>query len=359
MTKVPPSDENDQSDTDDIHSPSEELDIPAPEDEEFDAQVGWRYTYSQIKRDPTALTGLAIIVVASAMAVFSYVDGVVFGWLAQYETFAGVGVRKYWIAETVWYSPLAEVSPRLLPPVGPEFFGMGENIYGEATWAHPLGTDKRGRDILARLVYGSRVSMQVALVATGIGMAGGTVIGAVSGYYGGWVDDALMRFVETLYAIPFLVLVLAFVAAFGYSESMRYAMIAVGIVSIPEFARLIRSEVLSVREAEYVEAARAAGVRDRDIIRRHIIPNSFAPVLVQGTLRVGSAILIVAGLSFLGYGVQPPTPDWGIMLSESRNYMIGNAWYSIWPGIAILITVVGFNIFGDGLRDALDPKIEN
>ncbi|AQL43392.1 ABC transporter permease [Halorientalis sp. IM1011] len=314
------------------------------DEEDFEARVGWRYTVGQIKRDPTALLGLGIILVVTTMATVSFVDGVVLPWL---------GFEKYVIAKSVWMSPLAEPAntPQFLPPVGLE------NTAGEGTWAHPLGTDNRGRDILLRIIYGSRIAIQVAVIATAVGMVGGTLVGAVAGYYGGVVDDVLMRLVETLYAIPFLVLVLAFMAALG--RDLTFAMIGVGIVSIPEFARLIRSRVVSVREEEYIDAARAAGVRDRNIIRRHVIPNSFAPVLVQGTLRIGSAILIVAGLSFLGFGVQPPTPSWGAMLSQSRNSMIASPFYSIWPGLAILITVVGFNLFGDGLRDALDPRLDN
>jgi peptide/nickel transport system permease protein len=323
------------------------------EDPEIAARVGWRYTFAQIRRDPTALVGLAIIAGVSLTATFAVVDSVVFGFLEEYQVFAQYGVEQYWIGKTVWVSPIAEPldTPALLPPAGME------NQFGQGTWAHPLGTDDRGRDVLARIVYGSRIAMSVGLTATAIGMVGGTVVGAVAGYYGGWVDDVLMRAAETLYAIPFLVLVLAFIAALG--RSLTFVMIGVGVASIPSFARLIRSRVVSVREEAYVEAARAAGVRDRDIIRRHVIPNSFGPVLVQGTLQVGTAILIVAGLSFLGFGAQPPTPSWGQMLSTSRNYMISNVWFSIWPGIAILVTVVGFNSFGDGLRDALDPRLDN
>jgi peptide/nickel transport system permease protein len=167
----------------------------------------------------------------------------------------------------------------------------------------------------------------------------------------------LQRVTETIYAIPFLVLVIAFMTAFG--RDLTFAMIGVGITSIPVFNRLIRSRVVSIREEDYIEAARAAGVKDRNIILRHIIPNSFAPVLVQATLQIGVSILIVAGLSFLGFGAQPPTPSWGQMLSASRNYMLPAPTFSLFPGMAILITVIGFNILGDGLQDALDPRINN
>lgn len=306
--------------------------------EDVAARVGWRYTYAQIKRDPTALAGLAIIGFFGTIAIIAAID---------------YYLLDYWLATTFWVHP--ENDPNtidtLLPPVGLE------NEFGSGTMAHPLGTDHRGRDLLVRLFYGTRIAMTVGFMATIIGFVGGTVVGAVSGYYGGWVDDVLMRAVETIYAIPFLVLVIAFMTAFG--RDLTFAMVGVGIASIPTFARLIRSRVVSVREEDYVEAARAAGVRDSGIILRHVIPNSFAPVLVQATLQIGVAILIVAGLSFLGFGAQPPVPSWGQMLSASRNYMLPDPWFSVWPGLAILVTVVGFNLFGDGLRDALDPRINN
>ena len=306
--------------------------------EDVKARVGMRYTLSQIARDPTALAGLAIISFFTLIAIISAID---------------YYLLDYWLAEAFWVNPEndPDTIETLLPPVG------FSNEFGQGTWAHPLGTDHRGRDILARLFYGTRVAITVGFMATVIGLLGGTIVGAVAGYYGEWIDDVLMRAVETLYAIPFLVLVIAFMTAFG--RELAFAMVGVGIASIPTFARLIRSRVVSVREEDYVEAARAAGVRDSGIILRHVIPNSFAPVLVQATLQIGVAILIVAGLSFLGFGAQPPTPSWGQMLSQSRNYMLPDPWFSVWPGLAILITVVGFNLFGDGLRDALDPRINN
>lgn len=315
-------------------------------EEKPEARVGLRYTLAQLKRDPTALAGAGIVALMSVVAAIAFVDSVVLDWFDM----------QYALANAIWYNPVNDpASAQILrPPVY-----VTNHIYPDdpGTWAHPLGTDHRGRDILVRLFYGTRIAMTVGLVATGIGMALGTVVGAVAGYYGGWVDDALMRGAETLYAIPFLILVIAFMVAFG--RNLTFAMIGVGIATIPTFARLIRSRVLSVREEDYIEAARAAGVRDRYIILRHLIPNSFAPVLVQATLQIGVNILIVAGLSFLGFGAQPPTPSWGQMLSQSRGYMLPNAWFSIWPGIAILVTVVGFNLLGDGLRDALDPRITN
>ena len=328
----------------------------AEADERVEARVGWRYTLSQIRRDPTALVGLGIVGAMTAIAIVAFVDSIVFEFLADFAFFANLGVEKYWLAKTVWVSPIEEVQGAqiLRPPVY-----VTNQLHPDqpGTWAHPLGTDHRGRDVLVRLFYGTRIAITVGIVSTGIAMVLGTLVGSVAGYYGGWIDDALMRASETLFAIPFLILVIAFMTAFG--QNLTYAMVGVGIATIPTFARLIRSRVLSVREEDYIEAARAAGVRDRNIILRHVVPNSFAPVLVQATLQVGINILIIAGLSFLGYGAQPPTPSWGQMLNNSRDYMLPNAWFSIWPGIAILVTVVGFNLVGDGMRDALDPRIQN
>lgn len=305
---------------------------------EVEARVGLRYTLKQVKRDTTALIGIYTVGFVTLVAVLAAIDYYIF---------------DYAVAEMFWYSPVQdpEEVQRLLPPVGME------NQFGPGVIEHPMGTDHRGRDVFVRLFYGTRIAITVGFMATGIGLVGGTLIGAVSGYYGGWIDDVLQRITETIYAIPFLVLVIAFMTAFG--RDLTFAMIGVGITSIPVFNRLIRSRVVSIREEDYIEAARAAGVKDRNIILRHIIPNSFAPVLVQATLQIGVSILIVAGLSFLGFGAQPPTPSWGQMLSASRNYMLPAPTFSLWPGMAILVTVIGFNILGDGLQDALDPRINN
>lgn len=317
----------------------DDLQVEEPSDgsgvEAVEARVGLRYTLAQVRRDPTARLGLYIIGFMAALAVFATIDSILF---------------DYELADRFLHNPVSDpddiAERRLLPPIG-----MGGEL------AHPLGTDERGRDILVRLVYGSRIAITVGLSASLFGFIGGTIIGAISGFYGGWVDDVLQRITETMYSIPFLVLVITVMAVLG--NNIWFAIIGVGIASIPVFNRLIRSRVVSVREEDYIEAARAAGVKDRNIILRHVIPNSFAPVMVQATLQVGYAILIVAGLSFLGFGAQPPTPSWGQMLSTARWHMINAPTYSIFPGIAILITVVGFNVFGDGLQDALDPRIHN
>lgn len=312
--------------------------VTSEDDTEVEARVGLRYTVSEVMADQTARLGFIFITIVTSIAIFATIDG---------------QLLNYSIAEQYWHSPVraGQGTPSLLPPVG------FENEFGQGTWQYPLGTDHRGRGVLVRLVYGSRIAIQVGIVSTGLGMSMGVVVGAVSGYYGGWVDDVLMRLVETVYAIPFLVLVIAFMVAFG--RELHFAMIGVAIATVPVFARLIRSEVVSVREEEFVEAARSVGLKDRDIIRQHVIPNSFAPVVVQATLQVGVNILTVAGLSFLGFGAQPPVASWGQMLANSRGFMLPNPWFSIWPGLAILFTVIGFNLVGDGLRDALDPRLQN
>jgi len=329
-----------------IEEDAQESDVEDATAGEPEARVGLRYTLSQLKRDPTAKVGGYIIAFFAVIATVAFIDTNVLAWVGH----------KYWFAETFWVNPVRDPATTqiLRPPLS-----LTNDLHPGAPgdWNHVLGTDHRGRDILVRLFYGTRIAMMVGIVATGIGTVMGVVVGAVAGYYGGWVDDALMRAVEVLYAIPFLVLVIAFMVAFG--RNLLFAMIGVGIRTIPVFARLIRSEVLSVREEDYVEAARASGVTNRKLIQRHVIPNSFAPVLVQATLQIGINILVIAGLSFLGFGAQPPTASWGQMLSVSRGYMLPAPWFSVWPGLAILLAVIGFNLLGDGLRDALDPRIQN
>lgn len=335
---------------------SNDSETTADSDDHAEARVGLRYTLSQLRRDPTAMAGLLIISVMTVIATVATIDTVVFGLLSDVGFFASLGVEEYMLAKTFWVDPTTAVpgAQTLRPPV---YVTNGLYPNDPGTWQHPLGTDHRGRDVLVRLFYGTRIAITVGIVSTGIGMVLGTAVGSVSGYYGGWVDDLLMRSAEILFAIPFLLLVIAFMTAFG--RNLTFAMVGVGIASIPTFARLIRSRVLSVREEDYVEAAKAAGVRDYNIINTHVVPNSFAPIIVQASLQIGTSILVVAGLSFLGYGAQPPTPSWGRMLSNSRGYMLPNAWFSIWPGLAILVTVVGFNLIGDGLRDVLDPRLES
>lgn len=223
--------------------------------------------------------------------------------------------------------------------------------------AHWLGTDQYGRDILSRLIYGTRISLSVGVVAVGLALLLGGILGAAAGYYGKRVDNLIMRCMDIMLSIPSVLLALAIVATFG--TSLLNLMIATGVSTIPGYARLIRAEILSNKDQEYVEAARAVGAGDFEIITKHILPNCMAPILVQATFGVATAILTVAGLSFVGLGLQPPIPEWGSMLSEARSYIRDYAYMLISPAVAIALTVFCLNALGDGLRDALDPKLRN
>lgn len=221
--------------------------------------------------------------------------------------------------------------------------------------AHLMGADEFGRDVLSRVIWGGRVSLQAGGVAATIALVAGLIIGMVAAYYGGRPDGVLMRLMDVLLAFPYLLLAIAIVAILG--PGLLTAMIAIGIVYVPNYARVVRGAVLSVRARDFVLAARSLGARDRRIMWRHVLPNVLAPVIVQATLNIGTAIIDTAGLSFLGLGTQPPTPDWGNMLAAGRSYIIDAPWIATFPGIAILVTVLAFNLVGDALRDAFDPRL--
>ncbi len=220
---------------------------------------------------------------------------------------------------------------------------------------HFLGTDDLGRDELLRLMLGARYTLLIGFFAVAIGLVIGLPLGALSGYLGGWVDLVLQRLTDILLAFPGILLALALVAGIG--PGLQNVIISVGITSIPGFVRLVRASALSIRELPYVEAARALGVPDWRILLRHVIPNSLAPVIVQATLQLGGAILVAAGLGFLGFGVLPPTAEWGSMLGFSRNFIFSDTGLVTYPGLAIFGAVLAFNLVGDGLRDALDPRL--
>ena len=270
----------------------------------------WRY----FKRNRLAVGGMAMILVTFLIAGFASV-------LAPNDP------------------GKTEVSLKLKPP----------------SFEHYLGTDQLGRDVFSRMLYGSRVSLSVGFVAVAISILIGILVGAVAGYYAGWVDSFLMRFVDIMLCFPSFFLILTVVALLG--PSLFKVMVVIGITSWMGTSRFVRAEFLSLRERDYVQAAKALGVKDSRIIFRHILPNALAPVFVTATLDVATAILVEAGLSFLGFGVQPPAPSWGHILTEGRTYIFDAWWLTIFPGLSILITVLSFNLLGEGLRDALDPRL--
>ena len=220
--------------------------------------------------------------------------------------------------------------------------------------AHWFGTDKLGRDVFARILYGARISIRIGFVAVGLAITAGTLIGLVAGYVGKRVDTALMAAMDVMLAFPSIILAIAITTILG--PSINNLMLAVGIVYVPQYARLARSSVLAVKEHEYVEAARAIGAGTPAILARHVLHNILAPLLVQATLGIATAELEAAGLSYLGLGARPPAPEWGAMLNDARDYWLSAPWALIFPGVSITVLVLGFNLLGDGLRDALDPR---
>jgi peptide/nickel transport system permease protein len=281
-------------------------------------------TAAELRHSPTAIAGLIIITILVVMATFSTIDKLLF----DKALITALHADPHAMDPAVQYEP--------------------------PSWAHPMGTDQFGRDVLVRVIYGSRTALAIGIIAVGIGFTGGVIVGTTAAYFGGYIDDLLMRLMETLYSIPGLILAMAFMAIMG--PSIYNLFLAYGIIGIPAYARVMRSEVLSIREEEYVEAAKAAGLSTKTILFREIAPNGIAPVVVQATLSMGGVIIGAAALSFLGFGVQPPTADWGRMLNESQQALLIAPWVAVFPGLMIFITVMGFNMLGDGLRDVMDPR---
>ena len=277
---------------------------------------------SQLWRNKTAILGLVIITTFVMVAILAPV-------LSPHD-------------------PLAtSLYDQLKPPVW----------HTNGSWENILGTDELGRDTLSRIIYGARVSLTVAVVSVGLAFALGTLLGCISGYYKGVWDSLIMRVMDMILAFPYLLLAIVVVAYLG--PSLRNAMMAIGITYVPRFARIVRGSVLEECQKDYVMAARAVGARDWRIIFLGILPNCLGPLIVQTTLSMASAILDAAALSFLGLGAQPPTPEWGGMIARSRSLILRASWVMTFPGITILLAVLGFNLLGDGLRDALDPRLRD
>lgn len=285
----------------------------------------WERLRRTLVRDKMALFGLIVVAAFVVVAVFA-------PQIAPYDPDATFGMMQ--------------------PPMSHSMADVNADP-GQERILHPLGTDSYGHDLLSRIIFGARVSLMVALVTVAIAFSIGTLIGVLAGFYGGWVDSVLMRYIDFQWAFPEIILG-AGIIAFAGGLGVINVVLAIGIAYIDDFARLVRGEVLSIREEEYVTAARAVGMTEARIMGREILPNAIAPLIVQGTLMIPLAILAEAGLSFLGLGVKPTTPTWGLLLSQGRQFISMAWWISIMPGIAIMITVLGFNMLGDGLRDAFD-----
>lgn len=276
----------------------------------------WKIAWQSFKKSKTALLGTGIVLFFIILAI-----------LAPYIAPQGMNEQN--------------LSARLLPPSSQYWFG----------------TDDFGRDIFSRIVYGARISLVVGFSSVVVSAIVGSILGIIAGFYGKWVDTVISRLFDIMLAFPSILLAIAIVAILG--PSLQNALIAIAIINIPNFGRLVRSKVLSVKEEEYIVAARAIGMSDLRILVRHILPNSFSPIVVQGTLAIATAIIEAAALGFLGLGAQAPNPEWGKMLADAKNYLINAPWTMIFPGLSIMLTVLGFNLMGDGLRDALDPKMKN
>ncbi|TCZ78840.1 ABC transporter permease [Paenibacillus albiflavus] len=280
------------------------------------ASSPWLDAWRSLRKNKLAMTGICIIII-----------------------FILIGLLAPVLATHDYRVPV--LADRLLPPSS----------------QHWLGTDDLGRDNLTRIMYGARVSLTVGFFSVILSLIVGSTLGVIAGYYGKWIDGIISRFFDILFAFPSILLAIAIVAALG--PSLQNALFAIAIVNIPTFGRLVRSKVLSLKQEEFIVAAKAQGMKDRRILFIHLIPNSLAPIIVQGTMGIASAIIEAAALGFLGLGVQPPEAEWGKMISDSRQYFVNAPWTVVFPGLSIMITVLGFNLFGDGLRDVLDPKMKN
>lgn len=291
----------------------------------------WQITWRRLFRRKSAIVGMVILGALIFIALTAQ-------WLAPYNPTLSM----------LDANPPQQLARRSAPCI--HLFGCPQDQP-----QHILGTDGNIRDQFSRLLYGARLSLLIGLTTVSFAIVIGTVLGALSGYFGGWIDNLIMRVMDVLLAFPSLLLAIAIVTVLG--PGLINALIAIGIVSIPAYARVVRASVLSVREMDYVSATRALGGNSFEILFRRIMPNALTPLIVQGTLGIATAILDAAALSFLGLGAQPPTPEWGSMLGSERNQVFTAPHLVFYPGAAIMLTVLAFNLLGDGLRDALDPRL--
>nr|WP_245746490.1 ABC transporter permease [Evansella caseinilytica] len=287
-----------------------------PEAEQIEAVSPWKDAFRQLKKNKLAVAGMLII---------------------------GLFI-------------LAAIIAPLITPYAFNAINVGPRLQ-EPSADHWFGTDDLGRDTFTRIIYGARISLMVGFFAVTGALIFGTMLGIIAGYFGRWTDMLISRIFDIMLAFPSILLAIAIVAILG--QSLQNAMIAIAIINIPIFGRLVRSKVISIREEEYIMAAKAQGMKSGRILFHHILPNSIAPMIVQATLSFGTAILEAAALGFLGLGAQAPTPEWGKMLSDARQYIQSAPWTVLFPGLSIMLAVLGFNLFGDGLRDALDPKMKH
>ncbi len=293
------------------------------------------HAWSRFKRNRSSLIGGGLIVFMTVLTVFA---------------------RPITVPEFVPFLSQMTIQPFSIAPYPPDAMDYGVTTE-PPSMAYLFGTDWAGRDLFSRVIYGGRWSLSIGFIAVGLAVLMGVPVGAIAGYYGGWIDEVIMRIVDILYAFPFLVLALAVVAIIGRGFwNLIFALVIVGWIS---YARLIRGEILSVKENEYVLAAKAIGASDRRIIFRHIVPNAMAPVIVQATLGIGTIVLAAAALGFLGLGLDPGSAEWGSMLSRGRDTLVqGQWWITLFPGMAIFMFVMAINLVGDGVRDAFDPQSE-
>ncbi len=278
--------------------------------------------YKQFKKNKSALIGLYIVMVLILCAIFAPI-------VAPYDPL------------------IQDLDNRLIPPMWNE----------QGSLAHVLGTDDFGRDLLSRIIYGARISLTIGIISVSISLIFGLLMGASAGYFGGMVDIIIMRIVDMMLSIPAILLAIVIVSILG--PDLFNAMIAIGIVGIPTFARIVRASILAEKEKEYVIASKINGSNSFRLITKVVLPNCTTPIIVQATMGFASAVLEAAGLSFLGLGAQPPTPEWGAMLSDSLQFITTASWMIVYPGMAIFLTVMGFNLIGDGLMDVLDPKMKD